>query len=106
MKLGLAQRMQGAFGCFWLSQHNILSEVQALEARGFFSDEDDTGMQTPIKDKTQLGALKRAALRLGRTRLDIIYSLPEDKVAALADAPVPYPDRKARPWTSNTDMFD
>ena len=79
------------------SSTNDESGVQALEARGFFSDEDDTGMQTPIADKTQLGALKRAALRLGRTRPDIIYSLPEDKVAALADAPVPYPDRKARP---------
>lgn len=56
-------------------------------------------MQTPVADKTQLGALKRAALRLGRTRPDIIYSLPEDKVAALADAPAPYPDRKARPET-------
>ena len=75
----------------------MLSNVQALEARGFFSDEDDAGNPTPAADKTQLGALKRAALRLGRTRADIIYTLPEDKVAALAAAPLPYPDRKARP---------
>lgn len=93
-----AQKVQGTCRCVYsyFIAALVLSEVQALEARGFFSDEDDTGMQTPVADKTQLGALKRAALRLGRTRPDIIYSLPEDKVAALADAPVPYPDRKAR----------
>ena len=70
--------------------------MQALEARGYFSDEDETVVQAPGVEKMQLGALKRAALGLGRKRPDIIYSLPEDKVAALAAAPLPYPDRKAR----------
>ena len=81
---------------FRASTHNN-SFVQALETRGFFSDEDEAGTERPTVERTQLGALKRAALRLARTRLDIIYSLPEDKVAALAAAPLPYPDRKARP---------
>lgn len=70
--------------------------MQELEARGFFSDEGDDGTQVPIGQKTELGALKRAQVRLARARPDIVYSLAEDKVARIAAAPLPFPDRKAR----------
>ncbi|KAK9822863.1 hypothetical protein WJX81_005882 [Elliptochloris bilobata] len=70
------------------------SFVDALEVRGYFSDETDDGTQVPIAQKTEVGALKRAQLRLARARADIIYSLPEDKVVALAEATLPYPERK------------
>ena len=70
--------------------------LQELEQRGFFSDEGDDATPVPMADKTELGALKRAQLRMARSRPDLVYGLPEAQVAALASATLPYPERKAR----------
>ena len=79
-----------------VTSSSVCSAAQELETRGFFSDEGDDGTQVPIGQKTELGALKRAQVRLARARPDIVYSLAEDKVARIAAAPLPFPDRKAR----------
>ena len=79
-----------------VTSSSVCSAVQELETRGFFSDEGDDGTQVPIGQKTELGALKRAQVRLARARPDIVYSLAEDKVARIAAAALPFPDRKAR----------
>jgi len=71
--------------------------LQELEQRGFFSDEGDDATPVPMADKTELGALKRAQLRMARSRPDLVYGLPEARVAARASATLPYPERKARP---------
>ena len=61
-----------------------------MRARGLFVDEAVEGEPERAAQRTLLGAVKRAQLNLARERPDLLYALPEDKVVALADAPLPH----------------
>jgi hypothetical protein len=66
-----------------------------LASKGFY--EDEPGQTVPNTQRSELGAIKRANLQMARDRIDILYSLPTDKLKALCKTELPYSDRKVCP---------
>ena len=63
-----------------------------LKELGFFEDRPEYTVSN--SSRTELGIEKRALLTMSRERVDIVYSLPADKLAHLASQELPYIDRK------------
>ena len=63
-----------------------------LKGLGFFDDRPEYTVSN--SSRTELGIEKRALLTMSRERVDIVYSLPADKLAHLASQELPYVDRK------------
>ena len=63
-----------------------------LKELGFFEDRPEYTVSN--SSRTELGIEKRALLTMSRERVDIVYSLPADKLAHLALQELPYIDRK------------
>ena len=63
-----------------------------LKELGFFEDRPEYTVSN--SSRTELGIEKRALLTMSRERVDIVYSLPADKLAHLATQELPYIDRK------------
>ena len=63
-----------------------------LKELGFFDDRPEYTVSN--NSRTELGIEKRALLTMSRERVDIVYSLPADKLAHLASQELPYVDRK------------
>ena len=66
-----------------------------LQERGYYQDRPE--YTVPNKSRSELGVEKRALLTMARERIDILYSLPVDKLKAIADNELPYVDRKVPP---------
>ncbi len=66
-----------------------------LHERGYYQDRPE--YTVPNKSRSELGIEKRALLTMARERIDILYSLPVDKLKAIASNDLPYVDRKVRP---------
>lgn len=66
-----------------------------LRDLGYYQDRPE--YTVPNKSRTELGMEKRALLTMARERIDILYSLPADKLSALAQQELPYVDRKVSP---------
>ncbi|CAK0741840.1 hypothetical protein CVIRNUC_001354 [Coccomyxa viridis] len=65
-----------------------------LKELGFFEDRPEYTVSN--SSRTELGIEKRALLTMSRERVDIVYSLPADKLAHLALQELPYIDRKTK----------
>lgn len=63
-----------------------------LQGRGYYQDRPE--YTVPNKSRSELGVEKRALLTMARERIDILYSLPTDKLKAIASNELPYVDRK------------
>ena len=63
-----------------------------LQGRGYYQDRPE--YTVPNKSRSELGVEKRALLTMARERIDILYSLPTDKLNAIASNELPYVDRK------------
>ena len=63
-----------------------------LQKRGYYQDRPE--YTVPNKSRSELGVEKRALLTMARERIDILYSLPTDKLNAIASNELPYVDRK------------
>lgn len=63
-----------------------------LMDKGYFKD--GPGQTVSNSDRSELGAIKRANLQMSRQRIDLLYSLPQDKLVALSQAELRYTDRK------------
>ena len=63
-----------------------------LQERGYYQDRPE--YTVPNKARSELGVEKRALLTMARERIDILYSLPADKLQTLASNELPYIDRK------------
>ncbi|CAL5219459.1 g1294 [Coccomyxa viridis] len=65
-----------------------------LHERGYYQDRPE--YTVPNKSRSELGIEKRALLTMARERIDILYSLPVDKLKAIASNDLPYVDRKTK----------
>ncbi len=63
-----------------------------LHARGYYQDRPE--YTVPNKSRSELGVEKRALLTMARERIDVLYSLPSDKLKTIASNELPYVDRK------------
>ncbi|BDA42771.1 probable zinc finger Ran-binding domain-containing protein 2 at C-terminar half [Coccomyxa sp. Obi] len=77
-----------------LEQFNTLWDQYSdvLTKKGFFADRPEYTVSN--SKRSEIGAVKRASLQAARERIDILYSLPAEKVVALSKAELPYVDRK------------
>ncbi len=66
--------------------------MRQLAAKGYFEDTPD--MRVSNSQRSELGVIKRANLEMSRQRIDILYSLPREKLEALGKEDLPYQDRK------------
>ena len=80
-----------------LEQFNLLWDQfsDVLTKKGFFADRPEYTVSN--SKRSEIGAVKRASLQAARERIDVLYSLPADKIVALAKAGLPYVDRKVNP---------
>lgn len=65
-----------------------------LQEMGFYRDRPEYTVSN--QSRSEVGVEKRALITMGRERIDILYSLPVDKLKALAGHELPYVDRKVR----------
>ena len=65
-----------------------------LQEMGFHRDRPEYTVSN--QSRSEVGVEKRALITMGRERIDILYSLPVDKLKALAGHELPYVDRKVR----------
>ena len=79
-----------------LEQFNSLWDqyTDVLTKKGFFADRPE--QTVPNSKRSEIGAVKRASLQAARDRIDILYSLPVDKLVTLSKTELPYVDRKVR----------
>lgn len=77
-----------------LEQFNLLWDQYSdvLTNKGFFADRPEYTVSN--SKRSEIGAVKRASLQAARERIDILYSLPAEKIVALSKAELPYVDRK------------
>lgn len=69
--------------------------MEKLAAKGFLQDTPE--MRVSNSQRSELGVIKRANLEMSRQRIDILYSLPREKLEALSKQDLPYHDRKVCP---------
>lgn len=69
--------------------------MEKLAAKGFLQDTPE--MRVSNSQRSELGVIKRANLEMSRQRIDILYSLPREKLEALSKQDLPYQDRKVCP---------
>ena len=75
---------------------DLFAELSAeLHGRGYYQDRPE--YTVPNKSRSELGMEKRALLTMARERIDVLYSLPADKLKAIASNELPYVDRKVLP---------
>lgn len=79
-----------------LEQFNSLWDqyTDILTKKGFFADRPE--QTVPNSKRSEIGAVKRASLQAARDRIDVLFSLPVDKIVALSKTDLPYVDRKVR----------
>lgn len=80
-----------------LSQfHELWTQyTDVLTKKGFF--DDTPGMTVSNTERSEIGVIKRANLQAARDRIDLLYSLPTEKLVALSSVDLPYVDRKVSP---------
>ncbi len=74
------------FNSLWSQYSDVLTQ------KGFFADRPE--QTVPNSKRSEIGAVKRASLQAARERIDILFSVPVDKLVTLSKTELPYVDRK------------